>query len=155
MLARRRASQLMNHNVISRNAWLCSDYALPDLPSADPARLPWPDGAMQVLCLLCGSLPPETVQCICDIIASAGEALPDHFIVIPVYRNERAVTITYDKIVAMCQKDLPLTNASSSSWTTGPMGRWPSCWRSASATPRSGSCRSQETSARWPPSWPV
>jgi len=27
--------------------------------------------------------------------------------VIPVYRNERAVTITYDKIVAMCQKDLP------------------------------------------------
>src|ERR1700730_969991 len=27
--------------------------------------------------------------------------------VIPVFRNERAVTITYEKIVAMCQSDLP------------------------------------------------
>jgi len=66
---------LMNHNVISRKYFfpLCSDYACyRDLPSADPARLPVArTAAMQVLCLpLYGSLPPETVQCICDIIAS-------------------------------------------------------------------------------------
>ena len=65
----------MNHNVISRKYFfpLCSDYACyRDLPSADPARLPVArDGGRQVLCLpLYGSLPPSTVQCICDMIAA-------------------------------------------------------------------------------------
>lgn len=67
--------ELMHHNVISRKYFfpLCSDYACyRDLPSADPARLPVArTAAMQVLCLpLYGSLPPATVQRICEIIAA-------------------------------------------------------------------------------------
>ena len=64
---------LMAHNVVSRKYFypLCSDYACyRDLPSADPAGLPTARmAAKQVLCLpLYGSLPPDDVRRICEII---------------------------------------------------------------------------------------
>jgi dTDP-4-amino-4,6-dideoxygalactose transaminase len=64
---------LKSFNVFARKYFfpLCSDYdCYRDLPSADPACLPVARAAAsQVLCLpLYGSLEPEAVQTICDIV---------------------------------------------------------------------------------------